>query len=402
MTELSRRAWLRTALAAGGAGAAGCIAGPGEDGREPTPRPEGEIDDPPDLLVVARGETDGGNNHAGRELSRLAYDEESERYETTATYTPEDGRRITSFDRVGDGYAVAGSDPTTDAEVTWLTVLDEAMDPRETRDLAGWHTLATDGDIVFTAYEDGFLSFDADLERLGETSLPEELAGKHMEDVLVYDGVAYVVDNAVYPMYLFRLDVSDPADPSYLEVLGTMGIGQSLHQQWLEPDANGWRFLQTTRHRAGREQNVILTPMDGAASGGTVEGPDGEIDRRAGSELDSVQIHQWTRDGAPDDLTEDREYGIRIRDVSSLPPVYSVVDDGEDFYLSSVDVDDTDVTFGREVAVDGIARVDTIPGLAVALSGDGDVLLFDTDEGVHGRELASPVDELLDLSILGS
>ena len=404
MTELSRRAWLRTALIAGGVGTAGCIVAPseGDDEREPTPRPEGEIDDPPDLLVLADGETDGGNNHTANELWRLAYDAGEEQYEATATYTPEDGRRITSFDRMGDGYAVAGSDPTTDAEVTRLTVLDETMAPRETRDLSGWHTLATDGDIVFTAYEDGFLSFDTDLERLGETSLPDELAGKHMEDVLVYDGVAYVVDNVVYPMYLFRIDVSDPTDPSYLEVLETMGIGQSLHQQWLEPDANGWRFLQTTSHRAGGEQNVILTPMTDAASGGTVEGPNGEIDRRAGSELDSVQIHQWTRDGAPDDLTEDREYGIRIRDVSSLPPVFAVVDDGEDRYLSSVDVDGTDVTFGREVAVERIARIDTTPGLAVALSGDGDVLLFDTDEGVLGHELASPVDEPLDVTVLES
>lgn len=405
MTELSRRAWLRTALIVGGAGAAGCIAGPGGGDDETTPRPEGEIDDPPDLLVLADGETDGGNNHAATELSRLAYDEESDRYEVATTYAPDD-LRITSFVPFERGYAVTmgdadalGNGPGT-VNQTRLAVLDGEMEPRETRELSGHHTLATDGDILFTAYEDGFLSFDADLDQLGETSLPEDLAGKHMEDVLIHDGVAYVVDNVVVPMYLFRLDVSDPTAPSYLEVLETVGIGQSLHQQWLEPDANRWCFLQTTRHRGGGEQNVIVTPMDGAATGKTVDGPDGGIDRRADGELDSVEIHTWTHDWVEDDVSEDRDYGTRIEDVAGSPPIYAAVDDGEGYHLSSVGADGSGVSFGYEAQLDGPARVDTVSGLAVALSEDGTLFLFDTAEGRLGHVEPSPVDDLLELSVL--
>lgn len=398
MTHRSRRTYLRTALVGGAGIVAGCI---GDDvARETTPEPTGEIGDPPDLLVLADGETDGGNNHAGKELSRLAYAEGDETYEVAATYVPEGGRRVTSVATFGDGYAVTEADAAMGADRSRLAVLDAGMDPRETRDLAGHHTLATDGGAVHTASADGFRSFDSDLNPLGEASLPDEYAGKHMEDVLVDDGVAYVVDNVVAPKYLFRIDVSDPAAPSYLEVLETTAVGQSLHQQWLDPDANRWRCLQSTSHRRGGEQYVIVTPMEYSAASESLGGPDDGLDRRPDHEVRRVQIHAWTRDGAPDDVAEDRNHGTRIEDVASTPPVYAAVDDGEDYSLSSVDVDGTDVAFGREVTLGGPARVDSVPGTAVALAEDGRLSLFDTDDARLGHVETAAVENPLELAVL--
>lgn len=235
---------------------------------------------------------------------------------------------------------------------------------------------------------------------LGEVSLPNELAGKHMEDMLVHDGVAYIVDNVIMPMFLFRVDVSDPVAPSYLEVLQMWGTNQSLHQQWLTPDANRWQFLQTTGHRGGGEQRVIVTPMADAAAHDVVEIDDGDIEYRADHELNTTQIHQWARDSAPDPVANDGDHGFRIEDVASTPPVYAAVDDGDDDHLATVDRSDGDVSFDLKTTLDASARVDTVAATAVALSDNGTLSLFDTRAETLRHEQAVDVEYPLELAVL--
>lgn len=405
MSRFRRRDYLRSATVLGGTLVAGCLAENADtDESNPTDDPDdsGPADDsastletPPSMLVVSDGQTDGGNEFSGSQLSLLAPEEASEGYTLQASFSPSDGR-ITDYATLADGYVVAISEGD---DSTRLRRLDGEMAPGTALDLQGSHALATDAGTVYTAHDTGFRSFDATLDPVGAATLPDELAGKYMETVEIHDGVAYVVDDVMVPKYTFRVDVSDPATPAYLEALETWGINQTLHQQWLVPAEDRWCFLQRNSHQTGSQHAVFVTAMQDAPTDGSIEGEDTTVPIRSEEAIRRTQ--HYSRSLASDDEAGPDRSGTRIGDVAATPPVFATIDDVDGSrYLSSVSIEGDAVTFGRELPIDSFGRVDTHPGIAVTVGDGGTVIVFDTQAGAVAHEGTLPMDDPLSVTLL--
>ncbi|WP_306052831.1 LVIVD repeat-containing protein [Natronococcus wangiae] len=386
-----------SSLSAGGAGCTDVDTLGGDDGRTDSSDEIGSDDEKHsetdgddaghDLLVLADGRSDGKNIHAGTTVTSYGYDEKNDAFQRSGRYRIDEieARLINSVDVIDDGCVISRGSRSVavpDADRSIITVLDSEMTVRETADVEGLYTLTSDGEYIYAASEIGFTVFDAELNTVGRTALEDEFGNKHMEDVVVHDGVAYIVDNVVKPMLLFRVDVSDPSNPEYLEVVAVLGTNQSLGQQAIDPDANRWLCLQTTGGRAGSSQNVLVTPMEGAESDG-----DEDIDIRARDEIESETVYEYDRES-------DSSEGTYVEDITAQPPLYASVTVDESHYLSSVTIDDGEdgVTFGLEIELDSSARVDILDGRVVALSKDmdgGRLIVYDpeTDERSVDQEL---------------
>lgn len=431
MTRYRRRDYLRSATALGGALVAGCLgddsdpdgsnagddpddsgsgddpddSGPGDDPGdsgstddqdEPGDDSESTLETLPSLLVLSDGQTDGGNEFSGSQLSLLVSGEGSEGYALQGSFSPTDGQ-ITDYAALADGYVVAIS---LGEDSTRLQRLDGEMGPGTARDLQGSHALATDAGTVYTAHDTGFRSFDATLAPVGAATLPDTIAGKYMEAVQVHDGVAYVVDDVRVPKFTFRVDVSDPASPAYLEALETWGINQTLHQQWLVPAENRWCFLQRTTYQTGAEHSVFVTPMQGAPTDGSFEDEDSTVPIRSEEAIRRRQYYSRSR-SHEDDAGRDRT-GTRIGDVAATPPIFATIDDADGGrHLSSVSIEGDGITFGRELPIDSLGRVDTGPGVAVTVGDGGTVIVFDTAAGAVAHEGTLPLDDPLSVTLSG-
>ena len=297
-------------------------------------------------------------------------------YQEQKRYVSSSGKQILSFDTTVDGYAVieCGS-----RKQSTLVLLTKNFEEKKRNVLHGRYVLFADEEYIYTASGYGFSVFDADLNLIGYDSLPGKFEGRHMEELLIHDGVGYIVDDIVRPRYLFRVEIDPPTSPEYVEVLSVFGVHVSLGRQWIDPDANKWVFLQSSSHQNGNHQNVAVTPMTDAE---VTEDPQwfGELSEelavRAGGEIELVTTYTSTFD--PDECT-----GTRIDDVTSTAPRFAAVtvERGEKQYLASVNLDyepdrtssEADETqprvqFDRKAELNGHATVDENDDFVVAVS----------------------------------
>lgn len=302
-----------------------------------------------------------------------------------------------------------------DGDGSRIRLLDRELEPFATERLEGRHVLFARGVPIYAASERGFyvlgpLFGEVDVPTLavaGDAPLPPPLQEKEMDGLLVHDDIAYIVDDVLFPRYLLRVDVTDPFDPTYLEVVEIGGVNQTLTHQWLEPERNRWRLVQSTSTMAGDAQHVLTTPMTGADSAGQprfLESvPDG-IDVRSQNDIVSEPIYRQPRD---DGASE----GVRLHDITATPPIYASVTADDGHYLSRVETDppaaDRDnrrvagdsIGFGREVELESPAFVAGVDETIVVLAREPNaptLSVFDGERETATRlrdlEIGTPVD----------
>ncbi len=140
-----------------------------------------------------------------------------------------------------------------------------------------------------------FHVLDTELNTLGQVDILP--TNKNVHDILVHDGIAYLVDNAINPKYLLRVDVSDPANPEHVGTHEVTGTGQTLGSQWLDPANRQWYVLQEESHMGGTSQNVLIRGMDGAAQGS-----------------DTIHTHSRSNGSMS---------GTKITDTTRYPPIWA-------------------------------------------------------------------------------
>lgn len=414
--QLSRRTYL--GAIGGSVLVAGCLgddddAGEDDTGEEGPGGGFGTADGPHELLVFSRGNTDGGNNHGASELTRLTAADGT--YEVQASTSPSFSSWITGIDRIEDGYLVTEATSHRRADETVLATRDRDLDPIDSRELAGTHAACSDGKYIFSAHDAGLQTFDRDLELLGETTMAEGHQGKHMEAARYHDGRVYIVDNVVMPLYCFVVDVSEPTAPSYEEVLEVWGVNASLNQQWLEPEENRWGFLKREHHRMGGSQTAVLTPMTGARSSDRIVRPADSYDVRHESDIGATTVYEHWRPAdeqeyeAHDGPIKDDEYlidGFRIRDITAQPPLWAIIENPEERYLSSVTAEGdggrgSTISFGQEHPLEMTGRVATDGDRVLAVTADAQLSQVDPAAGTIEHEQALALDEPLEIAVFG-
>jgi hypothetical protein len=126
-------------------------------------------------------------------------------------------------------------------------------------------TLATDNKNIFVAAEGSFIVLTKDLEELDRVKL--EFNGytrpeKNAHDILIYKNTAYLLDNIMRPLFLFRVNIQDPKNIQITEKIKFHGINAHLDEQWLNPELNQWLIIQSYGHRGGYGQTVHIYSMD--------------------------------------------------------------------------------------------------------------------------------------------
>lgn len=218
---------------------------------------------PPDLLAVTEPAAGGS-----RRVHRLTFADGEYRVAHEARVTPADAAgpqgRVAVATRGDDAYLYAWS-----AEAGHHVVrLDATLAPRERFAMENVGALHARGDVLYAA-SDRLVTLDADdLRRLGEVALPlkDSYAGKVAHDVLVHGGVAFLLDDVVVPLYVLRVDVSDPEKPRALD--RQQIEGGHLPGHWLEPARGRWMILQTWGGMGGGHTSLHVLPMGGGPQQG--------------------------------------------------------------------------------------------------------------------------------------
>lgn len=323
----------------------------------------------------------------GRTLTQGRYEKTATEFQFVSQYTVDESQTIVAFDFLSDGYVINTYSPETGSE---LVVLDADFNPRKTNHRDGTPAVTATDDFIYTASEDGFFVFDTELTLVGSARLPSDLQGKEMEEVLLHNNTAYIVDDLLYPLYLLKVDITDPTQPRYTEVVRITGVNQTLTDQWIVPEANKWMVVQKSTTMAGYTENVLITPMRGADETADTK-PSGLADIgipvRDASEVTAEQIsHQSTitTEQEGNNPSSSSPTGISIIDTTSKPPVYASVETTDDnHYLSSVTITpstENQITFGTEIPAETPAQVAQAQTTVFALStGDSPTTVTSVD-----------------------
>ena len=195
--------------------------------------------------------------------------------------------------------------------------------------------LATDGKTIFVSADSSLIALD---EQLNELDRVELLPYKAAHDILIYENTAYLLDNIMAPLFIFRVDIENPENLKIINKIEFYGINSHLNAQWLNPELNQWLVLDSYARQGGSGQIVHIYPMD------------------KGEEALAVQqifSASWPMEssGAPEEENE----GFDVRGITAVPPIFAVVADAEERYnLAQVKSEDNNITFSNFFSLDDL------------------------------------------------
>lgn len=102
-----------------------------------------------------------------------------------------------------------------------------------------------DGTVLLAA-EESLIALDGQMARIGQVELG---VGKDAHDIIVHGGKAFLIDDKYMPVYLIKLDISNPQEMRIDEKIGFGGVYGHLALQWLDPKRDRWIVLYTPLHR---------------------------------------------------------------------------------------------------------------------------------------------------------
>lgn len=350
-----------------------------DDLREHADSTAGRLPDDVSFCVLADGRTDGGTQHNGQTLHQVTLDLEAAECTITAEYTAVNGMSITGIVPLEDGYVVS----LREDESTRMVRLDTSFNETLVREFPNAYVLTAVDGIVYAAYEDGIRILNTQFETIGIGTLQKEFQGKHIEDIRVHNGTAYLVDDVVFPLFLFRFDVSDPAAPECIDTIPIEEVNQTLQQQWLDPPNDQWGIIQETTYMGGGTQSVYIydltfqnPPLE------TQSGEDVRSDEVPGFQFRETVCGYSSTDARS--IYEKNAEGVAIRDVTREPPIYATVTVDETEYLASMTVtadapEGDRVRFDYVVELDERGRVTTRDGCVLVVTSNSQVYYFDPE-----------------------
>ena len=257
-------------------------------------------------------------------LTKLVFDSAKNSYATENGFFLPNVKSIVSF----DGYVFAA----TESEVIKLNSKLEKVGSKKfegVKDFPSIGSIATDNKHLFVGAEGSFIALNKELEELSRVDLNfgdffKNFKGKNVHDILLYKDTAYLLDNIMYPVYLYRVDIKNPKELKIISDDSIEDIYAHLDGQWLNPEEEQWAVIQSYSHMGGSGQKVHLFPIKEDT------GPSYKV------------IDNYTYSTAPEKKTK----GFRIEAVTPLPPVWAVVEDAEDkYYLAQIKSDGNELFF---------------------------------------------------------
>ncbi|NES67478.1 MAG: hypothetical protein F6K24_20680, partial [Okeania sp. SIO2D1] len=281
---------------------------------------------------------------AAHQLIQLNYNSQTQKYQPQATV---DLWESDSHPAINSNFIQVLSDEIivgTQAKIVKLSRDLEKVKVREFVDIAA---MAINRETIFVGTGGKLISLDRDLEILGEVDLelPNFRGGKkNTHDILVYDSVAYLLDNVIKPIYILRVDVSNPSHLQIISKFKIFGTNHHLKRQWLNPSLNQWYILQSYATQAGSGEDIITFSMNRSTGSGDFSDSQIPFPFKLNSMAsESLAISDFNFGGSEFEGTE-------LITVTSLPPNWSVIHERqEQLYLALINAQNNHLVFDRQV-----------------------------------------------------
>ncbi len=172
--------------------------------------------------------------------------------------------------------------------------------------------METTKDNLFVSTKNGnFISFNEDLEELSSV----KLNNKYAHDFIIHEDVAYLLDNIMFPIYIFKVDVKNPNNIEIMKRIEISGINHHLSTHWINPELDRWMVVQTQSTRGGGWSSVIFYSMSKA--------------RKVNVEniFSNTFDNNWEGEG------------YNIVTVTELPPTWSVIAKDNNYYLAHISIE---------------------------------------------------------------
>lgn len=103
------------------------------------------------------------------------------------------------------------------------------------------------------------LVLDSDLNTIGEVSLLG--IKKNADHILLHNNIAYLLDDVVEPLAIFKVDLTQLDQPRILETGFIKCVNGRLVGQWLEPSLGLWQILESYAVQSESGTNIHVLPM---------------------------------------------------------------------------------------------------------------------------------------------
>jgi len=120
-------------------------------------------------------------------------------------------------------------------------------------------SIAADDARVCIGADGALIVLGLDLSERGRVTLIPDwpLAhDKNAHHIILHKDTAYLLDNIEQPVYVFRVDIADPARPRIIERREWSDTYAHLAAQWLFPDEEKWIVAMTTSGMFGEEHRL--------------------------------------------------------------------------------------------------------------------------------------------------
>ena len=131
--------------------------------------------------------------------------------------------------------------------------------------------LTSAGEVLWLSACGQLIAATPDLSRLGNLPMlvpsrgaaaqRDEQVAKNADDIIIAGDRAYLLDDVMAPLFIFEVDVSQPAQPTVIERVEGRGINAHLTLQWVDTAAGYWTVSQWEEMRSGSFQTLITIPL---------------------------------------------------------------------------------------------------------------------------------------------
>lgn len=186
---------------------------------------------------------------------------------------------------------------------------------------------------IYVCTEGSLLVLSDDLEQIGSVDLDIGGYGKDAHDIVFYEDVAYLLDNIVFPIFVLKVDISDPQNPEILKRLTIEGINQHLSNQWLDTVNNHWVITQNEGTQTGWYQSALFF----------------DLAKDSHKKVNEQMIYSHNT-FVVDDLDEEKS-GFNILSVTDKTPVWAVVSkaNSDGYFLAEIKNQERELSLGNEI-----------------------------------------------------
>ena len=250
------------------------------------------------------------------EIIRFVHNNQTNTYNMTGSY---ELPNVIGMERIGDNFIVNHDGG--------LVLLDRNLSMINKIQMKRPLDIGVSGEFIYACSNNSLYGISSDLQITDRIHLntSEWMGGKDAHDILIHEGSAYLLDNVIEPIYVFKMNISDPYNLSMDLGFEISGVNQHLRSQWIDPDSGQWFILQHSCSQAGTYEYIRCYSC------------------KDGSLL-------WVKETFYEFWMYDRpEEGFYINAVTESSPGWMLTSSNDDHHLRSYENADTQIKMTKEL-----------------------------------------------------